>query len=402
MQFRLFNKPAAFQIAAGTSRMWIDGMYPDYSPGAAYEGRVKIHGSVGLMRLTVVASNIPPGASVYVDQLTKEVVVKWPLYSPPVAYVRGVPNGNFEDDSYWEVIGAGTPITRETNWSPNGKGNLTYRNRKGEYIVRGAWAPAGGVNQKLTITGKVEHGKSSKGNASCAVGLAWYDKDRNLVREDWGNAISNGGGGRWYDSKLDGYKSDTKIAFVRPAIKFTRKKQNEPIHVAQIEWDHVYEEGYNSDEQLFVEVKVTDSVQNVATHRGIIDEENLWVTSQPAALFTVDSYGLPLASFGATGLWSMLPDHYSLSATLISASVSGGESSSYAIPPENYRVNPASLLSAATKVEVQYSTYASKPENYRVGPASIVSAATVVQNYIRNVAPESYQLTAQFISGGTQ
>lgn len=289
MHFRLFNKPAAFDIKVGLPDMWIDGVYEDYDAGSPYEGRVQIHGSVGLVTVRVLDSNLPPGASVFIDQLSKEVVVKWGPWTPPTEEKRGVPNGDFENNSYWELIGPGTPATVETGWSPNNKGNLTYRDQKGEYVVRGAWAPVSSVNRSIKITGKVEHGKSSKGNASCGVGLAWYDAERKLVREDFGDPVTNGGKGRWYDTSRTAASSDRTIRFVRPAIKFTRKKQNEPIHIGQIEWDHVYSEGYLEDETLFVEVEVKDSLHNTARHRGVIEENNIWLTSRPYPVLQIDS-----------------------------------------------------------------------------------------------------------------
>lgn len=282
MQFRLFNKPAAFDIENGkpTGKMWIDGYYDDYVSGEAYEGRVDIHGSIGLMTVKVLGGNIPPGATVTIDQLRKQVVVRWAAWSPPVQEVKEVLNGSFESDAYWEIVGPDTPARIETGWSPNGKGNLTYRDRKGDYTVRGQWAPVSSVNRLITLKGKVEHGKSSKGNASCAMGLAWYDENRNLVREDFGDPITNGGKGRWYDAQVQSASSDRNIKFVRPAIKFGRKKQNHPIHAGQITWDHAYVDGYDEDDILWVEVEVTDSIHNKAVHRGTIDITGTYMISQ--------------------------------------------------------------------------------------------------------------------------
>ncbi|QEG09762.1 tail fiber [Stenotrophomonas phage Ponderosa] len=300
MHFRLFNKPAAFDIESGKARMWIDGVYEDYVAGEPYEGRVQIHGSVGLMKVEVLDSNLPPGASVFIDQITKEVVVKWLKYSPPVNEVRGVPNGSFETQDFWELVGPGTPAHIESGWSPDGKGNLTYRDNKGEYKVRGAWAPVSSNTRQIEIRGKVEHGKSSKGNAACAVGLAWYDNDRQLVREDIGSFVTNGGKGRWYDTMGVYSANNPAIRFVRPMVVFNRKKQNHPIHAGQITWDHVYEDGYLEDETKFVEVRVTDSTFNVAVHRGIIEENNIWLTSALYPTMVVEGLDVSQGLVGVT------------------------------------------------------------------------------------------------------
>ncbi|WWO60316.1 endo-1,4-beta-xylanase C [Xanthomonas phage SB4] len=296
MHFRLFNRPTGTSIKAGRPVMWIDGLYYDYEAGAPYEGRVQIHGSTGLMKVEVLGQNLPPGASVYIDQVTKEVVVKWGLYTPPTEEVKSVPNGNFDEGyAYWETVGPGTPISFETGWSPNNKGNCTYRDHKGEYTIRGGWAPVSSSTRQIEITAKVEHGKSSKGNASCAVGLAWFDEKKNLIREDWGNAVTNGGKGRWYDTKLFTSAKDKEIKFVRPTLKFGRRKQNHPIHAAQVQWDHVYVIGYNEDDILWVEVKVTDAIGNIATHKGYIEERSNWYFGKINGLYAVESLNITTA-----------------------------------------------------------------------------------------------------------
>ncbi|QYW01994.1 tail fiber [Stenotrophomonas phage Pepon] len=280
MHFRLFNKPSAFGIKSGKPTMWIDGAYDDYVPGEPYEGSVDIHGSTGLMKVQVLGANLPPGASVFIDQFKKAVVVKWLKYSPPTQEVKGVPNGNFEDDSFWEITGPDTPARIETGWSPNGKGNLTYRDQKGEYKVYGAWAPVSSRTRQIEIRGKVEHGKSSKGNASCGVGLAWYDENKQLVREDMGSIVDNGGKGNWYNTSGIYSAHEANIKYVRPMIKFNRRKQNHPIHIGQVEWDHAYVEGYDEDDILWVEVEVTDSLGNKARHKGNIEVTGTYMISQ--------------------------------------------------------------------------------------------------------------------------
>lgn len=280
MHFRLFNKPSAFGIKSGKPTMWIDGAYDDYVPGEPYEGSVDIHGSTGLMKVQVLGANLPPGASVFIDQFKKAVVVKWLKYSPPTQEVKGVPNGSFEDDSFWEITGPDTPARIETGWSPNGKGNLTYRDQKGEYKVYGAWAPVSSRTRQIEIRGKVEHGKSSKGNASCGVGLAWYDENKQPVREDMGSIVDNGGKGNWYNTSGIYSAHEANIKYVRPMIKFNRRKQNHPIHIGQVEWDHAYVEGYDEDDILWVEVEVTDSLGNKARHKGNIEVTGTYMISQ--------------------------------------------------------------------------------------------------------------------------
>ncbi|WKC56431.1 tail fiber [Stenotrophomonas phage c9-N] len=376
MHFRLFNKPAAFDIKTGTPIMWIDGAYDDYVPGEPYEGSVDIHGGVGLMKVKVLGANIPPGASVFIDQLRKRVVVKWMKYSPPTIEVKGVPNGSFEDESFWEFVGASTPARVESGWSPNGKGNLTYRDQKGEYRVRGAWAPVSSNTRQVTISGKVEHGKSSKGNASCGVGLSWYDADKNLIREDIGSIVSNGGKGRWYDTKAAYTPNDKNIKYVRPLVVFDRRKQNHPIHAGQIEWDHVYVDGYDEDDILWVEVEVTDSLGNKARHKGNIEVTGTYMISQLYP-WTVDqdAIGAALTYVNQSGKSSF--DHEDMGTGLPVVLEVGYKT---AINRYNDEERVATTLPVVTSVVYKLSLIRHTPEPDRaIAGLPVVSSATYIK-----------------------
>lgn len=399
MHFRLFNKPAAFAIAdAGKHKMWIDGIYEDYYPAEPYEGYVQVHGNVGLMTVRIVDSNLPPGASVYMDQVLRRVIVKWAKYSPPTQEVTEVPNGSFRDGpAYWETTGDGTPV-RFDDWSPNNAKSATYHDQKGEYIFVGAWAPVSSVNRQIEIKAKVEHGKSSKGNASAAIGLAWYNEDRQLVRYDWGNAVTNGGKGRWYDTSAKQPSSDRTVKYVRPAVKFTRKKQNHPIHLGQITWDHAYVQGYDEDEQLFVEVEVTDSVGNKARHRGIIDENNFWITSQPQGYGHSDSMQSGAGFTYSTGI---LPptENFRAGASFVSAEVNElVKYATYKYDTDAIQAGSAEFISASSEVKVKYATYTYDTDAVQASGVTFVSAGSSVIAINRTLPFESFQAGAAFIN----
>lgn len=399
MHFRLFNKPAAFAIEdAGKHKMWIDGIYEDYYPAEPYEGYVQVHGNVGLMTVRIVDSNLPPGASVYIDQVLRRVIVKWAKYSPPTQEVTEVPNGSFRDGpAYWETTGDGTPI-RFDDWSPNNAKSATYHDRKGEYIFVGAWAPVSSVNRQIEIKAKVEHGKSSKGNASCAIGLAWYNEDRQLVRYDWGNEVNNGGKGRWYDTSRKSPSSDRDIKFVRPAVKFNRKKQNHPIHIGQITWDHAYVQGYDEDEQLFVEVEVTDSVQNKARHRGIIDENNFWITSQPYGYGHSD--GLRAEADYASG-GGILPPDDKIQGQGHFVDIQLDEVvkyKAYTYSGDAIGGNTAYFVSAELEVKVKYSTYSYTGDAIGNAEGSFVGASIAITGINRTLPAENIQGVPSFVT----
>ena len=97
----LFHKT---NIAGGQPpALSVTGELDTYNSTQAYESRLSINNAVGRCTVEIVSAFLPAGAFVRVDNITKEVVVKWAAYSLEPGEL-GVANGDFEagDSGDWE------------------------------------------------------------------------------------------------------------------------------------------------------------------------------------------------------------------------------------------------------------------------------------------------------------
>lgn len=288
MHFRLFDRPLI--VDDPLSAIYIDGQYDDYTPGEAYEGRVQIHGSVGKCTVEILDSNLPPGAYAYVDNVFKEVVVKWPVYTPPVDTFTLLENGDFSegDTGSWTNTGEGNPFVIE----PDSDGNMSMKFKSGfsgGHFSRSPLAPVSNINRQITLKGQIAQGKSSKKKLLGGLLLCWFDKDRNITHWNESNWIMSGGG--YQEAKITAAASRVDTKFVAAQVHFHRNGQNHPGWADNIQWDHVWTKGYDSDETLFVRVRVTDALNNSAEHYGTIDELSIWLTSKLYPLYAEETFG---------------------------------------------------------------------------------------------------------------
>ncbi|WWO60262.1 endo-1,4-beta-xylanase C [Xanthomonas phage SB3] len=276
MHFRLFDRPLI--VDDPLSQLRISGVYDDYDPGTPYEGRVQIINSVGKCTVEVLDSNLPPGAFVYIDNISKEVVVKWPKYTPPVETISLLENGDFSqgDTGSWTNTGEGNPFVIE----PDSDGNMSMKFKSGFYdghFSRSPLAPVKNINRPITLTGQIAQGKSSKKKLLGSVLLVWFNEKREVMHWSEGNWVMSGGG--YQEAKVIAAANHPDVKFVCAQIHFHRNGQNHPGWADNIKWDHVWEKGYNEDEMKFVTVRVTDALNNSVVHRGEIEERALWATS---------------------------------------------------------------------------------------------------------------------------
>lgn len=396
MHFRLFDRPLIFD--GPLSSMYIDGQYADYEPGSAYEGRVQIHGSVGYTKVEILESNIPPGAYVYVDNVFKQVVVKWPQYTLPTDTFTLLENGDFSqgDTGAWSNTGPSNPFS--INADDNGNSSLEFKSGfRGAHYSEGPFAPITDINRQITATGRIAQGKSSKRNLWGGIVLAFHDQNRNILNYLESNWVNSGG--PYQDVTVTAAASDVRAKFVSVRVHFDRRGQNHPGWADDIKWNHSWTKGYNSEDQLFLRIRVTDSLNNVAEHRGVIDESSLWVTSMPYDYYMLDSL-TESADIGNGGTNMFPPENLQAVASFLSASTSVDVFyTTYTTRADSLR-STSSFVSASTTVEVQYETHTVRPEALRPA-ASFLSAQTQVLNFIRRMPPEGIRSGATFISGST-
>lgn len=316
MHFRLFDRPLIFD--GPLSSMYIDGQYADYTPGSAYEGRVQIHGSVGYTKVEILESNIPPGAYVYVDNVFKQVVVKWPQYTLPTDTFTLLENGDFSqgDTGAWSNTGPSNPFS--INADDNGNSSLEFKSGfRGAHYSEGPFAPITDINRQITATGRIAQGKSSKRNLWGGIVLAFHDQNRNILNYLESNWVNSGG--PYQDVTVTAAASDVRAKFVSVRVHFDRRGQNHPGWADDIKWNHSWVKGYNSDEQLMVRVRVTDAVGNTAEHTGYIEENSNWYFGKLNGLYVYEGLGIsatPL-SWRPFGAPVMPPENLGIGAAVV-------------------------------------------------------------------------------------
>jgi hypothetical protein len=270
--FRLYGRPLmADEVEASLS---VTGELEGYTAGDAYESRLQINNSIGKCTVRVIESTLPPGAFVRVDNITKEVVVKWAAYTEVVAEETMVPNGDFEDgdDGTWNLVGPGWSIGSGPDYSAD-SGSFSARfadvKTKGSDILL-PFIPAK-VNDYIKVNARVKQGASSSGNAGARVWLTYHDANLQQIGDHPGNLITSGKDGNWGTSSAEGgAPADTAYVLVR--IAAYRNKQNKALWVDNVTWNHKYVLGQDNDEVYSLSIEVTDGLNRKAYWSGDIEE----------------------------------------------------------------------------------------------------------------------------------
>lgn len=71
--FQLYGRPLAENEPLPP--LMIVGSLPSYEPGNSYEGRLDVLNAIGKCTAEIVESSLPPGAYVFMDNFTQEVVL---------------------------------------------------------------------------------------------------------------------------------------------------------------------------------------------------------------------------------------------------------------------------------------------------------------------------------------
>lgn len=260
--------------------LMVTGALPDCTPKAAYEGRLPILNSVGKCTVEVLESTLPPGAFVRVDNITKEVVVKWAAYKEEEEPISLVPGGDFEDgDSGSWSLGNGWSI---------GTGPA-YDVKSGAYSARFAEVKTKGsdmvsprvpakVNDYIRVSAQVQQGASAKGNAGARVSLIYRNADGAELLRLWGNLVTSGKNGAWNGTVAEG-AAPADTATVEVVISAYRNRENFALWVDDVVWNHKYTLGQDKDEDLFLSIRVTDSINRSATWSGGLGQESVIVMS---------------------------------------------------------------------------------------------------------------------------
>lgn len=252
----------------GPDVMSLTGTLIPYMPNAEYEGRLQINHAVGLCTVQQTGGDVlPPGSTIEVDAVTKEVVVKWPAY----AVLPGDPiaNGDFERGDEGWIKGSGWAIETTGNGN-DGHGTYVavYRGYGDSRLESQAFSPCDpGV--MIPVRANVQQGASRAGSCGATVGLRYYDADQELITERFGNPVWDGARGRWHYSTLTADCPDG-TAFVRTVILGGRKAENKPLWVDDCAWSIPKEIGTDASTEYSLSLRVTDVMGTTADWSGLI------------------------------------------------------------------------------------------------------------------------------------
>lgn len=376
--FQLYGRPLAEDTPLPP--LMIVGSLPSYEPGNSYEGRLSVLNAIGKCTAELVESSLPPGAYVFMDNFTHEVVLAWPTYTPPTTEASTVPNGDFEagDDGSWRK-GAGWSIVAGD--AETGTYSGVFSNQRGVSVLESARVPYSG--ETITASARFQQGASSKGNLVGRVVLLWCDADGNAipggegVSFTGGNLITSGSHGEWQTSSVTAQSSRAEVKTVAVGFSAERKKQNRLARVDNFVWNHKYQVGTDDQIDYTVTIKVTDSANRVAYWTGSLVYKSTFAKSQryPVTVF----------------------DNFQMSAFFVDASTKESYVH-YDIGIENMSVS-AFFTSASTRVP--YTLLTQEPEALAISPFFTSASTKAVQiNY--NSGIENLSITANFVSASTK
>ena len=392
--FRLYSRP--LMADASATEMTVTGLLEGYVAGEAYESRLDINNSRGRCTVEILQSTLPSGATVRVDNVSKEVVVKWPAQEE-VTGPREVPNGSFEsgDDGTWvrgkANGGAGWDIGSGSGFvAQSGTHSARFSGVTTEASdLLGPVVPAK-LNDRIRLVGQVQQGASAKGNAGARVSLLYRDIEGNLLSRFDGNMVSSGSGGKWNASVAEG-TAPLNTAGVQVAITGFRKRENKPLWVDSITWDHRYVIGQNDDSTYFLRIRVRDAENRVAYWEGTIDEFGVFLTSTLYPFYAMEELDVS-PSFSSTEVKFSPSETYSLqvSATLVSFEIR--DTTQNLADLEIVRVSPAFVSMLTSDNTRRYSD----TESLSVSPR-LVSFA-VKQHPRLNTENDSISVSPSFVS----
>jgi len=376
--FQLYGRPLAENEPLPP--LMIVGSLPSYEPGNSYEGRLDVLNAIGKCTAEIVESSLPPGAYVFMDNFTQEVVLAWPTYTPPTTEASAVPNGNFEagDDGSWRK-GAGWTI--EAGGAESGTYSGVFANQRGISSIESARVPYNG--ETITASARFQQGASSEGNLVGRIILIWCDADGNMIPGgegisfNGGNLIRSGSNGAWHTSSVTAGSNNPNAKTVAVGFSANRKKQNKLARVDNFVWNHKYQVGTDDQIDYTVTIKVTDSANRVAYWTGSLVYKSIFAKSQryPVTVF----------------------DNFQMSAFFVDASTKEGYVN-YDMGIENMSVS-AFFTSASTSAP--YILLTQEPEALAISPFFTSASTKAIQiNYNNGI--ENLSITANFVSASTK
>lgn len=268
---RLFMRPLAVQPTP--SPLNVLGTPAKYLPDLPYQSRLTITGGVGKCKVDILSSNnLPPSAQVYVDNVLKELVIRWPPFTTKPAVMGPVRNGNFDDGlNFWESKTPGWKIGQgqgDAGGYPSGGPCLEFPgNVLGEGYIDSEIVPCN-PGDSINFGCWVQQGASAAGNASGQSALVFIDLAGNetVFR---GTVVDDGANREWHESRLLRQAPPGSV-YVRGRLYGKRTRENKPVFFDNVTWNHAYTSGNNGTMPVDITVRVSDAMNQSVTKSYII------------------------------------------------------------------------------------------------------------------------------------
>lgn len=254
MHIRLFDRIKR-RPSAELTPLTIDGDLPVFYLGNAFEGRIPFEGEIGDVVVESWTGELPPGATVTIDNTTKDLVVAWPAYQAEnIDNPVPIPNADFSEVGGWS-LGSG--------WSISG-GVAFYTAHGDARIVSDTLSPVP-PGRTITVSCDVFQGASSANACGGAVRLVWFDINRAWISENEGNIIKTSEGPTL--STLTA-SAPLNAAYVAPAANAFRRRQNKEMHIDNFAWNHYTTVGGNTATTYCITVRIRDEAARTADWSG--------------------------------------------------------------------------------------------------------------------------------------
>lgn len=287
------------------------GTMVPYDRGEEYETRLDILNQIGDCTVEVLSStNLPAGASIWVDNPSKEVVIQWPAFTEPDTEIP-VPNGNFEAgyDNSWIINNIPMQWTIEVGVGETGQGGV-YKNLAGRDKLLSSYLLPVLEGYDFDVSGRFNMGDNVSGSIEASIGIEFYGPDLYYVSEENGNVVTPDTGVGWQTSSFT-YTAPAD-GFIRVFVDVNRLADNNPVFFDNIEWDYVGTTGSEDPYTITLELRITDSAQRTADWEGSV-EAILIVDYDVPTLWTGNHlYSGPREAMTALGFSSFSLDHVSI------------------------------------------------------------------------------------------
>lgn len=258
-------KPYHRRYAQPLPPLLLSGDFPDYTPGVDYEGRIGIVDPIGRCRVRLLAGNLPDGYQLFVDNIAKQVVLRWPA-SAQEETRTGFPNGDFEQgQASWTLPTGWAVETVPYGSNPNNKA-LVYRGA-GSGKARSVFFPLSGL-PLINFSGLWHQGPSNKDNVDLYTNLL-FRNEQGVESRVPGSKVGGMSNKFWHTSS--GSASPTAGA-TQVAVElevFRRNSRDREVMVDNVTWTLSYPVTVPQGEYP-LSLEVTDSAGRIAVWSGTI------------------------------------------------------------------------------------------------------------------------------------